>query len=89
MSTSSASVPVICRRLKVGSSLRICSVQPQACAAAMNSFAGGRDLALAWAGEEVEILRRPGREVLCRQRGAAGEEESLGRGQLEEHRRYL
>jgi len=54
-----------------------------------STVAGGRNVALARAGEEVEILRRPGREVLCRQRGTTDEKEAPGRGQLEEHCRHL
>lgn len=51
--------------------------------------ADGRNLTPTWAGEEVEILRRPGREVLCCERRSAGEQESAGCGQPEEHRGYL
>jgi len=51
--------------------------------------AGGWNLAPTWAGEEVKILGRSSREVLCRQRCATGKKESLGCGQLKEHCRCL
>ena len=46
--------------------------------------AGFRDAAPVGSGEEVEILGRPGGEVLGGQRGAAGQEESGAVGKAEE-----